>query len=59
MTGRKVTLNVDGLPDVATEDLLARELVGLPEVISAMARPPAKPRSYDLLVAGSRRRRAT
>ena len=53
VTGRKVTLNVDGLPDVATEELLARELVGLPEVIAATARPPAKPRGYDLLVAGS------
>jgi serine/threonine-protein kinase len=53
VTARKVTLSVDGLPDPATEDLLARELVGLPEVIAATARAPAKPRAYDLVLAGS------
>ena len=52
VTGRKVTLSVDGLPDPASEDLLARELIGLPEVIAATARPPAQPRAYDLLLAG-------
>ena len=41
------------MPDAAAEDLLARELVGLPEVIAAAPRPPANPRSYDLQLAGS------
>jgi len=53
VTGQKVTLTVQGMPDAAAEDLLARELVGLPEVITAVPRPPANPRSYDLLLAGS------
>jgi serine/threonine-protein kinase len=53
VNGQKVTLIVQGMPDAAAEDLLARELVGLPEVITAAPRPPANPRSYDLLLAGS------
>jgi eukaryotic-like serine/threonine-protein kinase len=53
VTGQKVTLTVQGMPDAAAEDLLARELVGLPEVITAVPRPPANPRSYDLQLAGS------
>jgi serine/threonine-protein kinase len=53
VTGQKVTLAVQGMPDAAAEDLLARELVGLPEVITAVPRPPANPRSYDLLLAGT------
>ena len=53
MTGQKVTLIVEGMPDAASEDLLARELVGLPEVITATPRPPASPRSYDLQLSGS------
>jgi serine/threonine-protein kinase len=53
VTGQKVTLLVQGMPNAAAEDLLARELVGLPEVITAAPRPPANPRSYDLLLAGS------
>ena len=53
VTGQKVTLVVDGMPDAAAEDLLARELVGLPEVITATPRPGASPRTYDLQLAGS------
>jgi eukaryotic-like serine/threonine-protein kinase len=53
MTGQKVTLIVQGMPDRASEDMLARELVGLPEVITATMRAPASPRVYDLQVAGS------
>ncbi len=53
VTSQKVTLNVDGMPDSASEDLLARELVGLPEVIAATPRPPAKPRAYDLQLAAT------
>jgi eukaryotic-like serine/threonine-protein kinase len=52
-TGQKVTLSVDGMPDATSEELLARELVGLPEVIMATPRPAASPRDYDLLLAGS------
>ena len=53
VTGQKVTLTVQGMPDAAAEDLLARELVGLPEVITAVPRPPANPRSYDLQLTNS------
>jgi tRNA A-37 threonylcarbamoyl transferase component Bud32 len=53
VTGQPVTLTVEGMPDAASEDLLARELVGLPEVIAATPRPPAKPRVYDLQLAGT------
>ena len=52
LTGQKVTLNVDGMPSPAAEDLLARELIGLPGVITATPRPPASPRGYDLQLAG-------
>jgi serine/threonine-protein kinase len=53
VTGQTVTLVVEGMPDAASEELLARELVGLPDVIAATARPPAKPRTYDLQVAAT------
>jgi serine/threonine-protein kinase len=53
VTGQKVVLSVDGMPDAASEDLLTRELIGLPEVIAATPRPSAKPRGYDLLLAGT------
>ena len=53
VTGQPVTLSVEGMPDAASEDLLARELVGLPEVIAVAPRPPAKPRVYDLQLAGT------
>jgi eukaryotic-like serine/threonine-protein kinase len=53
VTGQPVTLTVEGMPDAASEDLLARELVGLPEVIAVTPRSPAKPRVYDLQLAGT------
>ena len=53
VTGRKITLGVSGMPDATWEDLFARELIGLPTVISAHAGPPGNPRLYDLVVAGS------
>ncbi len=53
VTGQPVTLTVEGMPDAASEDLLARELVGLPDIITATPRPPAKPRVYDLQLAGT------
>jgi serine/threonine-protein kinase len=52
LSGQKVTLNVDGMPSPAAEELLARELIGLPGVIASTPRPPAKPRGYDLQLAG-------
>jgi serine/threonine-protein kinase len=52
ITSQAVTLTVEGMPD-ASEDVLARELVGLPGVIAAMPRPPAKPRAYELQLAGT------
>ncbi len=39
------------MPDPASEELLARELIGLPTVIIAIAAAPAKPRTYDLQMA--------
>src|SRR5207237_10109966 len=53
VTGQKVTLVVEGMPNAASEDLLARELIGLPQVITATPRSPASPRIYDLQLAGS------
>src|ERR1700738_2362419 len=41
------------MPNAASEDLLAHELVGLPQVITVTPRSPANPRSYDLQIAGS------
>jgi len=52
-TARKVTLSVEGMPDRASEETLGRELIGLPTVITATARPAASPRVYDLQVVGS------
>ena len=48
VTGQPVTLAISGMPDASSEDLIARELVGLPDVIAATARAPAKPRVFDL-----------
>ena len=53
VTGRKITLVVKGMPDAASEELLARELVGLPTVIAVHPGPPGQPRVYDLQVAAS------
>ena len=48
IASRPITLVVEGLPDAASEELLGRELLGLPDVIAATPRPQAKPRAYDL-----------
>ncbi len=53
ITSQPIMLIVGGMPDAASEDLLARELLGLPEVIAAAPRPAAKPRIYDLRVAAT------
>jgi serine/threonine-protein kinase len=51
VTGRKISLALSGMPDATWEDLVLRELIGLPGVISAHAGPSAQPRVYDLQVA--------
>jgi eukaryotic-like serine/threonine-protein kinase len=52
VSGQPVTLSVSGLPDVASEELLARELIGLPGVITAVPRVQSSPRMYDIQLAG-------
>jgi serine/threonine-protein kinase len=52
-TGQGVTLVVDGLPDDATAGRLARELVGLPAVMSLRPRSGASGHAFDLRLAGS------
>jgi serine/threonine-protein kinase len=49
--GRKISLVIDGLPDEESEALIARELIGLPAVITATADARAKPRVYALQIA--------
>jgi serine/threonine-protein kinase len=51
VSGRTITLAVSGMPDAATEELLAHELLGLPAVIAAHVGPATSPRLYDLQVA--------
>jgi eukaryotic-like serine/threonine-protein kinase len=51
-TGKKVTVSVEGLPALATE-LLARELVGLPDVIAVGPGSAAVPNSFELQLAGT------
>ncbi|HZI84798.1 MAG TPA: serine/threonine-protein kinase [Casimicrobiaceae bacterium] len=53
VASQPIVLIVEGMPDAAAEDLLSRELLGLPEVITASARPGAKPRTYDLRIAAT------
>ena len=52
VSSRKVTLIIDGMPD-AVESALAHELVGLPAVLAVAPRAKARPRVYDLQLAGS------
>jgi len=53
LAGQTIVLSVEGMPDAVSGDLLGRELVGLPAVITATPRPPSSPRVYDLKLAGS------
>ena len=53
IASQKVTLAVEGMPDAAAEDALARELVGLPSVIAVTPGPPGKPRTFALQMSGS------
>ena len=50
MSGQKVTLKFDGLPDKRFEDLVARELVGLQPVIAAARRGGGV---FDLALSGT------
>ncbi|MEO8305024.1 MAG: serine/threonine-protein kinase [Betaproteobacteria bacterium] len=52
MTGRRVTLTVEGMPATA-DDALGRELMGLPAVIMATPRSQSGSRVYDLGLAGA------
>jgi len=52
-TGRRVALTVDGLPPPAPDDILWRELISLPTVITAAPRAAGSARVYDLALAGS------
>jgi eukaryotic-like serine/threonine-protein kinase len=53
VTSQPITLLIDGMPDAGSEEVLARELLGLPDVIAASPRPAGKPRAYDLRVAAT------
>jgi serine/threonine-protein kinase len=52
-TGRKVSLAIDGWPGGAADDLLHRELVGLPAVIAVVPQSAPGPRTYELQLSGS------
>ena len=52
MTGQRVTLSIEGIPDTVPEDLLPRELLGLPGVIAAASRGSGGLRTYELQLAG-------
>jgi serine/threonine-protein kinase len=53
VTGQRVALSLEGLPDAKTAELVGGELVGLPAVIAARPRAGAKPGAWDLELAGS------
>ena len=53
VTGRKVTLIIDGMPDTVPEEALQRELIGLPAVITLAPRVNTGSRAYNLELAGS------
>jgi serine/threonine-protein kinase len=52
-SGRRISLTIDGLPPPAPEDILWRELISLPAVITATPRSGGGARVYDLALAGS------
>jgi serine/threonine-protein kinase len=52
-SGRRISLTVDGMPAPAPEDLLWRDLISLPAVITATPRATSGARAYDLALAGS------
>jgi eukaryotic-like serine/threonine-protein kinase len=52
-TGQKVSLVIEALPDAATDATFTRQLAGLPSVVNVMVRPPGRPRTYDVQLAGN------
>ena len=52
VSGQRVTLVVNGLPDANAAELIGRELVSLPAVIAARSRAGAKSPTWDLQLAG-------
>ena len=52
-TGRRVALVIEGLPEGGAADLVGREFVGLPAVLSSRQRSGAAQRTWDLELAGS------
>ena len=52
-TGRRVALVIEGLPEGGVADLVGREFVGLPAVLSSRQRAGAAQRTWDLELAGS------
>jgi len=53
VSGRKVILKVEGMPATVPDETLARELIGLPAVITVTTSTPVRPRIYELQVAGA------
>jgi serine/threonine-protein kinase len=53
VSGRRVALVVEGMPQSTPEDVLGRELVGLPAVLAMTRRPGVTARAYELQLAGS------
>jgi serine/threonine-protein kinase len=53
VSGRKVILKVEGMPATVPDETLARELIGLPAVITVTTSNPVRPRIYELQVAGA------
>ena len=51
-SGQKMTLKLDGLPDKAAEEAIARELLGLQPVISVARRAGGASAMYDLQLSG-------
>jgi len=52
VTGRRISLTFDGMPAPAPEDLLWRELISLPAVLTATPRSTSGVRVYDVALAG-------
>ncbi len=52
LTGQKVTLRFEGLPDAVPGPVLGRELAGLAAVLSVTAHPGGNARVYDAVLAG-------
>jgi tRNA A-37 threonylcarbamoyl transferase component Bud32 len=51
VSGRRVVLKVDGLPPAVSDDVLRRELTGMPSVLTVT--PAASPHAFELQLAGS------